>query len=397
MPKLVKPLTVTQIKNAKPKDKVYYLRDGRGLLLQVNPTGSKIWILDYVHPVTKKRTSHTIGHFPDVSLQEARETRDRLKKNIKQGVPIAQESSSMTFGQIARQYLKKLESEKSEGYFKKELSRYEKYLAKLENADVDRIDKNPFINIARSIQDAGYVEQGRRVFELARRILDYAVANGYVENNCLANLPTNLLLKRTKHKNYPHITNPYEFGQLLRTLDSYKGDLITKKALIFLSLTFVRPANIRNMEWKDVDFTRKLWIIPAEKMKMDNSHIVPLSKQALEILEEMSTFGWQPYVFPSPITLRSPMSENTLNYAIARIGYKGKMTSHGFRHTASTLLHENIHVHGIPSEVIELQMAHTDRNTIRATYNKAKFLDLRTKLMQWWADYLDELKNAVYI
>ena len=165
-------------------------------------------------------------------------------------------------------------------------------------------------------------------------------------------------------------------------------------ALRLLPYLFVRPANIRFMEWSEIDFERAMWSIPAEKMKMKNAHIIPLSKQAVEILEKIKEYsGDYQYVFISPISTKRALSENTLNMGLKRLGYKDKMVSHGFRHTASTLLHENIEKHGCNSLIIEAQLAHVERNSVKATYNKAEYLSQRKHLMQWWADYLDELKT----
>ncbi len=351
MPKILKPLTNMEIQKAKPKNKVYYLRDGDGLALQINPSGSKIWLLSYTHPIKKRRTIYTIGHYPHISLQEARAEKNRLKELIRQKKEL-QPKKSKTFGHVADKYFSKLSVEFSDTYLRKEKSRYQRYFSQLEHADI--------------------------------------------ENNFLSNLPLRLILKTPKAKNYAHITDPKEFGILLNAIEEYDGSFFTKHALNLLALTFVRPANIRQMEWSEIDFEDRLWKIPAEKMKMNNPHIVPLSEQAIEILKDLKLFEKSRYVFYAATSTQKAMSENTLNQALMRLGYKGKMTSHGFRHTASTLLHENIHKHGVPSEVIELQLAHTDRNHIRAIYNKAQFLEQRIKLLQWWAYYLDELKVSIF-
>ena len=395
MPKILKPLTNMEIQKAKPKNKVYYLRDGDGLALQINPSGSKIWLLYYTHPIKKKRTTYTIGHYPHISLKEARAEKNRLKELIRQKKEL-QPKKSKTFGHVADKYFSKLSVEFSDTYLRKEKSRYQRYLSQLEHADIEELNKDTFISIAQKIQQMGHLEQGKRVFNLAKRILDFAVANDYMENNFLSNLPLRLILKTPKAKNYAHITDPKEFGILLNAIEEYDGSFFTKHALNLLALTFVRPANIRQMEWSEIDFEERLWKIPAEKMKMNNPHIVPLSEQAIEILKDLKLFEKSRYVFYAATSTQKAMSENTLNQALMRLGYKGKMTSHGFRHTASTLLHENIHKHGVSSEVIELQLAHTDRNHIRAVYNKAQFLEQRIKLMQWWAYYLDELKVSIF-
>ena len=394
MARTVTPLTDAKIKKAKPTSKVFYLRDGGGLNLQVNPSGSKIWMIDYVNPITKKRSTKTIGHYPYVSLKEAREERDAFKASAKDKRTFTNVKSDVTFGEVSKLYFSKLEKEKSLSYAAKEKSRYNMYLKSLSRLHIAEIEKNAILDIAKSIQSSGKIEQGHRVFALARRILDFAAANDIVETNVLFGVQTRVVLQTpSKKSNYAHITDKKEFAKLLEDIDNYYGSVLVKLALQIAPYVFVRPANLRMMEWSEIDFEERTWTIPAEKMKMNNAHIVPLTDSMIEILKEAEQFKQSKYVFYSPTTTLKPLSENAVNQALQRLGYKDRMTGHGFRHTASTLLHENIHIHGIPSEVIELQLAHTDSNSIRAVYNKAKFLDLRFKLMEWWSDYIDELRG----
>ncbi len=395
MARVVVPLTDAKIKKAKPKNKVFYLRDGGGLNLQVNPSGSKIWMIDYVNPITKKRSTKTIGHYPYVSLKEAREERDAFKASAKDKRTFTKaKNKNITFGEVANLFFEKMAKEKSERYTVTEKGRYNMHLKSIAKLPIAEVDKNAVLDIAKLIQAKGNIEQGHRVFALARRILDFAVANDIVETNVLFGVQTRVVLQTpSKKNNYAHITDKKEFAQLLRDIDNYYGSILVKIALQIAPYVFVRPANLRMMEWSEIDFEERTWTIPAEKMKMDNAHIVPLTDRVIELLKQTEEFKQSKYVFYSPTTTLKPLSENAVNQALQRLGYKDKMTGHGFRHTASTLLHENIHIHGIPSEVIELQLAHTDRNSIRAVYNKAKFLDLRFKLMEWWSDYVDELRK----
>jgi len=203
------------------------------------------------------------------------------------------------------------------------------------------------------------------------------------------------ILPKPEKTPFKNITDPKELGELLRAIHDYQGDISTKYALKLAPLVFVRPANIRYAEWGEIDFEKAVWRIPANKMKMRTPHIVPLSRQALQILEEVRRFnGSYRYVFVSPVSTIKPLSENTLNMGLKRLGFGDKMVSHGFRHTASTMLHENISIHGFHSEIIERQMAHAERNGVKAAYNHAEYLPERTKLMQWWADYLDKLRQG---
>lgn len=209
----------------------------------------------------------------------------------------------------------------------------------------------------------------------------------------MQSVKTRLVLQsQSRKKNFPHITDKKELAQLLKDIDNYHGSILVKIALQIAPHVFVRPTNLRVMEWSEINFEEKIWTIPAEKMKMKNAHIVPLTDKVVSLLKEAELYKQSDYVFYSPTTTKKPISDNSINQALQRIGYKDKMTGHGFRHTASTLLHEHIHIHKIPSEVIELQLAHTDKNQIRAVYNKAQFLDLRFELMNWWSNFLEDIK-----
>jgi integrase len=227
---------------------------------------------------------------------------------------------------------------------------------------------------------------------LLERIYRYANTIGKANKNILAGIDKSLVLKKPKEQNFKHTTDPKELKNILLSIDEYFGDISTKRALQILPYLFVRPFNIRAMQWDEIDFDKKLWIIPAKKMKMKKEHIVPLYKTVIEILKQQKEFSYSlsSYVFPSIISKTRIMSENTLNVALKRLGFD--VTSHGFRHTASTLLHENMHIHNIPSEVIETQLARTVGNSVHQTYNKALYIDLRVKLMNWWGEYLDNLK-----
>ena len=222
---------------------------------------------------------------------------------------------------------------------------------------------------------------------ICSQIFRYGVAIGLVERDIAADLRGALM--PVKSKRYPTITDPQEIGALMRAIKSINGSEIVRCALLLLAYTFVRPGELRTAEWNEIDFITAEWRIPAEKMKMKRMHIVPLSRQAMDVLEEIKPFTYPTsrYIFPSIRNFNRPMSDTTINAALRRLGYgKEEFTGHGFRSMASTILNEN----GWPADVIERQLAHVEKNTVRAAYNHAEYLDQRREMMQWWADWLDE-------
>lgn len=243
------------------------------------------------------------------------------------------------------------------------------------------------------------------------QIWNYALTFDLVEKNIVAEIDSSVVLKQAIKKEMAHLTDEQEFAGLIRDIENYRGHFITICALKIASLLFVRPLNIRLMEWAEIDFNKKTWTIPPQRtddkkeqrqgnrMKKDRPHIVPLSEKAIEILNDLYPLtGVSKYVFPSTIGFANPLSENTLNGALSNMGYKNKQTAHGFRHTASTMLNENKTKFGIKlsekdlGEIIEVALAHADKNSIRRIYNKAQYVKERRIIMNWWADYIDELK-----
>lgn len=248
----------------------------------------------------------------------------------------------------------------------------------------------------KEIQAKGAFEVADRVLNMLNNIWRYAVTMQIVEHNIIADIEKSMVIQAQERKHFPTITNPKDIGTLLHTIDNYKGDINTKLALMISPYIFLRSSNIRMLEWKEIDFEKREIKIPAHKMKMKAPHIVPLTDRTIEILQQAYTISGHcsVYVFPSSISNIKIMSENTLNYALRRLGYgKDEIVYHGFRAMASTLLHEKISEHGIHSDAIERQLAHAERSGVKAAYNHAEYLKERKSLMQWWSDYLDELKD----
>jgi len=392
------PLTDTAIRNAKFQNKQYKLTDEKGMYLLVNKAG-KYFRLDY--RFAGKRKTLALGVYPDVKLAEAREKRNDARKMIANGIDPGQarkvqksiqiEQTENSFEAIAREWHGKYSSNWADSHAKKIIRRLELYLFPwLGTRPIAEITPPELLAVLRRIESQGILETAHRVQQNCGQVFRYAIATGRVERDPSADLRG--ALAPVKHGRMATITDPKKIGELLRAIDGYEGTPVAKCALKLAPLVFVRPGELRHAEWAEIDLVNAEWRISAEKMKMKDPHIVPLSTQALEILNEIQPITRKGrYVFPSVRTNSRPMSENTILAALRRMGYaKEEMTGHGFRAMASTVLHEQ----GWPSDVIERQLAHVERNSIKAAYNYAQHLPKRRKMMQAWADYLDTLKTG---
>jgi integrase len=389
-------LTDIAIRKAKPDKKPYKMVDGRGLYLLVNKSG-KYFRFDY--RFAGKRKTLALGVYPEVKLSEAREKHSEARKLLRDGIDPGQQrkiekitrimQTEDNFGSVALEWFSKIKHVWTEGHARTVKSRLENNVFPLiGNRPVAEISASELLGMLRVIESRGAVETAHRIKQVCGQIFRYAIATGRAERDPSADLKG--ALKPTKSKRMATITDPKKVGDLLLAIDGYEGHLVTRCALKLAPLVFVRPSELRHAEWDEFDFEKAEWKIPAEKMKMRSTHIVPLSRQAIEVLQEVKPFTCQwRYVFPSLRTAERPMSENTILGALRRLGYaKEEMSGHGFRAMASTLLHEN----GWSSDLIEKQLAHTERNNVRAAYNHAQHLPERKKMMQWWADYLEALK-----
>ncbi|KTC64686.1 Integrase (plasmid) [Legionella adelaidensis] len=391
-------LTVIEIKSAKPKEKPYKMADEKGLYLLINPNGSKLWKFKYRFAGVEKKLS--FGAFPDVSLSAAREARDEarrqltntidpgvLKNSIKRSKKMADENS---FEAVAREWHAKFTPQWSKNHGERILIRLEQNIFPwLGKRPINEVTAPEILSALRRIENRGAVETAHRVSQMCGQIFRYAIVIGKAERNPAADLRG--ALAPVKQKHHASIIDPNEIGKLLRAIDEYQGNFVTKCALQLAPLFFVRPGELRHAEWTEFDLPKAEWRIPAKKMKMKEQHIVPLSTQAIELINELYPFsGSGKYLFPSLRSIDRPMSENTVLAALRRLGYSSdEMTGHGFRSMASTLLNE----HDWNRDAIERQLAHAERNNIRAAYNYAEYLPERRKMMQWWADYLYKLKD----
>lgn len=387
-----KPLTDARIRSLKPREKPYKVFDTRGLYLLVYSDGRRGWRFRYRYGGREKLLS--MGSYPDTSLKLAREKRDEARSVLatKTDPSVKRQAQKRaqvnTFEAVAREWLKL--SNNSEGTIVRAKRRLEMFVFPyLGKTPIAEITAQELLQLLRRIESQGKHETAHRVRSLCSRVFRYAIIEGRAERDVSADLRGALTTVKVKH--LPAITDPKRVGGLLRALDGYEGQPAVMQALRLAPLVFVRPGELRAAEWSEIDLDAAEWRIPAERMKMNETHIVPLSTQAVTILEELSLItGHGRFLFPSLRTSERPISENTLNAALRRLGYsKEEMTAHGFRTIASTQLNEM----GWFPDVIELQLAHAERNKVRAAYNRAERLAERREMMQAWADYLDRLRK----
>ena len=387
------PLTDTRIKAAKPQQRPYKLSDGQGLALLVTPAGGRLWRFRYRY--ASRENMIGLGAYPATGLMVARERRDAARKLLAAGVDPASAKGEARAGQTITFELIAREWQARQPYSAKTLAKAEWMLDALivpyiGDRPINALNAPEILAVLRRIQSRGKHETAHRIKWRIGQIIRYAVATGRAERDPTADLRG--ALTAVTVINRAAITAPQRFGQLLLAIDGYSGQPSTATALQLAPLVFARPGELRAAEWTefDLDADQPEWRIPAERMKMREQHIVPLARQAVALLRELQPYtGRGRYLFPSLRTTARPISENTLNAALRRLGYsKEEMTAHGFRSTASTLLNET----GFPPDIIELQLAHAERNKVRAAYNRAQRLAERRTMMQRWADYLDQLR-----
>lgn len=392
------PLSDVKIRNAKPGDKPKKLGDSGGLFLLVQPSGGKLWRFKY--RINGKEKKLSLGRYPDVSLQEARKRRDEARIVVAAGVDPAEERKradleliaqrANSFESVAEEYLVKCAAEGREAVTIKKSRWLLSLLAPaIGNVPVASIKPADLLAAIKPVHDKGHYETARRMRSLAGRVFRYAVATSRAETDPSSVLRGALIAPKVKH--HAAILDPKEVGALLRAIDAFQGQLLTKLALKLTPHVFVRPGELRRAEWSEFDFESARWTIPAAKMKMRRPHVVPLSTQSLAILDQAKELSkHQTYVFSALYPGTRPMSENTINAALRRMGYSGsEMTAHGFRAMASTLLNES----GRWSpDAIERALAHDSSSTVRGNYHRGEHWEERQRMAQWWSDYLDKLK-----
>lgn len=388
-------LTDTQIRQAKPGSTKHRLSDGDGLFLLVLPNGARWWRLDY--RLHGRRNTISLGTYPEVSLAAARQRRAEARTQVAAGVDpshVRQQlkvarSSGNTFAAVAAEWLAKQQNVFAPVTLKTATWQVADLVNPwMGNRPVGEIEPPELLAVLRRIEARGRHDTAHRVKQRCGQIFRYAIATGRAQRDPSADLRGALTPVNTRHR--AAVTEPEDIKALLQALDGYQGTFVVACALRLAPLTFVRPGELRRAEWTEVNLERAEWRLPATKMKMREPHIVPLSTQAVELLRELQLLtGTGLYLFPSIRTRQRPMSENTINAALRRLGYAtDQMCGHGFRAMASTSLNEL----GWPEDVIERQLAHRPRNKVRATYNRAQYLPERRRMMQAWANHLDVLR-----
>lgn len=394
------PLTDAHLRNAKPDAKPRKISDGGGLFLMITPQGSKLWRLAY--RFAGKQKTLALGAYPAISLEKAREGRSAAKRLLAEGTDPADAkriekqqqrlSSENTFQAIADEWLEKI---RREGRADKTLEKTE-WLLRFAHPVIGRRPINSItsvdvLDVLRRVEKRGRYETARRLRSTIGTVFRYAIATARAENDPTVALRGALTVPKVQHR--AAVTDPKALGGLLRAIDGFDGQPTTRAALQLQTILFPRPGELRAAEWHEFDFDNAVWTIPAERTKMRREHRIPLPHQALGILRGIKEItGRSSLLFPSIRSTRRPISENTLNAAMRRLGYsKDEVTAHGFRATGSTLLNES----GLWSpDAIERQLAHVESNDVRRAYARGDHWAERVRMMQWWADYLDELKSV---
>ena len=389
-----KQLNDTQLRNLKSKDKLYRIADSNGLAIEIAISGSKIW--RYRYRFNNKPTMITLGHYPAISLLDARQARDAGRQLLIQGInPKENKSketlSGKTFSNVFVEWHNNKKDEWSIDYDNDVAQRAECYLLPfIGNKPMGEITTPEMLGLLKKIEQRDLLDTLEKIKGIASRVFSYAVGMGYVTINPVRDLPRDVF-KKKKQQHYSTITDPKEIGFLLRAIDGHKGSYQVRTALIIAPHLFLRPGELTGLTWKEIDFNNKLIRIDGARMKMKLNHIVPLSNQVSDILKELSRIqtGSQ-FVFPSLRNKNQSITTASLLNSIRSLGFsKEQFTTHGFRHMASTRLNEL----GFKDDVIERQLAHTQSNKVKAVYNHAEHLDERIDMMQQWSDYLDKLKS----
>lgn len=390
-------LTTVQIRALKPQARPYKVPDSGGLFLLVQPTGALLWRFRYkVFGVERKLS---LGTFPEVSLQQARRLRDNARADVEEGGDPAAEkrqkrlqaelAAKTTFELVATEYIQKMEREGRSPATIKKARWFLELLGGIAKRPIASITPHELLDVLKRVERRGHHETAIRLRAFAGRIFRYGFATLRTESNPADILRGALTVPQVRH--HAAIVEPKKVGELLRAIEDYNGRPETLYALRLAPHVFLRPGELRQAKWSEIDFADKVWRVPAERMKMKQPHAVPLSRQVLFILQDLRALArWSEFLFPALHTTLRPISENTMNVALRRLGFEhDEMTSHGFRALASTLLNESGLWH---PDAIERALAHGERDRVRAAYHRGAHWEERVRMAQWWSDYLDQLR-----
>lgn len=397
MAKTVAPLTNTQVKQAKAKDKLYKLADGGGLQLRIKTTGAKSWILDYFKPITKKRTSMGFGTYPEVSLAQARKKRDEAREQLAQGIDPKEFkedqfrdkklAASHTFQSVAVDWFAIKKTKLAETTSISLWRNFENHVfPKMGHRPIDKLLAPEVIGVLKPLAAKGSLETISKIIGHINEIMRYAVNTGLLHHNSLAGIRSAFETPTVTHM---ATLKPEELPELMKAI-SYASIKLTTRCLIEWQLhTMVRPREAAEAKWSEIDFENSLWLIPADRMKMKIEHTVPLSPQALAILAIIKPLsGDREYIFPADRQPNKPSNAQTANKALQRMGFKGRLVAHGMRSIASTTLNEQ----GFEGDLIESALAHQEQNEVRKAYNRTQYLERRKPLMYWWSQHIE---NAI--
>ena len=385
------PLTDIQIRRAKAQDKPFTLSDGQGLSLLINPDGSKGWRFRY--RFAGKARLMSFGSYSLVSLAEARDKRETARKQVANGIDPVEErkaqklaqqlSSENSFEAISREWHANKADRWTLAYREEILKTFEQdVFPHIGRRSISEIKPLELLEVLRRIEKRGALEKTRKVRQRCGEVFRYAIITGRADYNPAPDLASALAVPKQKH--HPFLSAE-ELPHFVQDLETYTGSIITKNATKIVMLTGVRTQEMRFATWGEIDFDKGIWEIPAERMKMRRSHLVPLSAQVIDLFQQLKPItGHYPYIFIGRNNRKKPISKESINQVIELLGYKGRATGHGFRHTMSTTLHEE----GFDSVWIEMQLAHVDKNSIRGIYNHAQYLDGRSRMLQFYADQL---------
>ncbi|WP_299079229.1 integrase domain-containing protein [uncultured Paraglaciecola sp.] len=388
------PLTNTQVKQAKPSEKQRKLSDGEGLQLWVKPNGSKLWMLDYTHPVTGKRSSIAFGPYPALSLAEARKKRSEAKELIVSGLDPkehkddllrqSQLAASHTLKSVATDWFAIKQSKIAETTSRSLWRNFENHVfPKLGHRPIDKLLAPEVISVLKPLAAKGSLETTSKVIGHINEVMRYAVNTGLLHHNSLAGIRSAFDTPKVTHM--PTL-KPEELPELMKAINYASIKLVTRCLIEWQLHTMVRPREAAEAKWSEIDFENGWWVIPAERMKMKVEHTVPLTPQVLAILEIVKPVsGHREYIFPSDRQPTKPSNPETANKALQRMGFKGRLVAHGMRAIASTTLNEQ----GFDGDIIESALAHQEQNEVRRAYNRTQYLERRKSLMCWWSEHIE--------
>lgn len=400
MARITTPLTNTQIKQAKPKEKEYSLNDGQGLALRIKPTGSKLWIFNYYQPFTKKRKNMGLGIYPDVSLASARQKRNEARQLVSDDIDplnhreqqhdIQKLALENTLEHIAKQWIDVKRSTVSEDHANKTWTSLELHIfPSLGKYPIDKLQAKKVIEQLTPIAAKGSLETIKRLCQRLNEIMVFAANTGLIEHNPLSGIGKAF---KTPEKQHLATIKPEELPALMQTINRASIKRVTRYLIEWQLHTLTRPSEAAGARWDEINIDNAIWTIPAERMKKRREHSIPLTAQALDILEQIKPIsGHREFVFPSDRNPRTHINSQTANMALKRMGYENKLVAHGLRALGSTILNE----HGFDYDLVEAALAHVDKNEVRSAYNRAEYIERRRSMMTWWSKHIlnsDNLK-----